>query len=305
MICKACGYNCPDGAAFCPACGTAQVPEAGDTQPLSMADNPAQQAPSAPFAPSAGQGYPYNAPQQPYQGNPNTSYYGAPQNPYYNVPQQPQYGYAPQPKKSKTTLFVILGIVVALIITGVVLFITLGGDNDSGGSNGDNSFLGGNGGVKDNSLPGTWACNADLAPLMKKSIMGSMGTSEAFECDPIRMSITIKFEKDGTCSMSFDKNTLQNDLYKFADKLGAYMEAQMGVSGIADRLKTEMNVDNMFGTDEFEKNGTYKEEDGIITMTSADGDETKLKRDGNKLVAVDDDGNEIEDMGFRLEFTKN
>ena len=94
MICKNCGTNVAEGAAFCPNCGTSLKEQSAPAAPQQSAQQPSYNAPQ--------NGY-YQQPQQPGSGAPQNGYYqqpqqpgyGAPQNGFYQQPQQPGYG-APQ-----------------------------------------------------------------------------------------------------------------------------------------------------------------------------------------------------------------
>ena len=154
--CPNCSTNVDTGQLFCPECGTRlnTAPEAaeGATQALPRPDRisqppsyppqppyggqptypPQPQAPTYPPPPPPYGGqpsYPPQQPQQPYGAQP-PSY--QPQQPY----QQPSYGYPPTAPggKPKSSMPLIVGIVVALLLLGGGAAYFLLGKDDGGGS---------------------------------------------------------------------------------------------------------------------------------------------------------------------------
>lgn len=111
MFCTKCGNNMPDGAAFCPKCGTAaNIPQAAETQPTQGVGTQAQ-APAAPQPEAQAQ---QSAPQQPsswqYQQAPTPN-----QNPAQQQPSgswsQPQGAAPSSPSVSNSKVFRVLAYV--------------------------------------------------------------------------------------------------------------------------------------------------------------------------------------------------
>jgi len=160
MFCSRCGYQVENGSAFCPSCGNKI--EGGNPTPGAQASygSQPQYGSQNPYG-----GQPQYGAQNPYGSQPQ---YGA-QNPYGSQPQygaqnpygsQPQYGaqnpyggqsqyggqYAQQPqKKSKKTLFIVLGSVLGGLILIAALFFLLRG---CGGSKAEGIAK----------YKGTWTC---------------------------------------------------------------------------------------------------------------------------------------------------
>jgi len=108
-ICKTCGAECPDQAAFCTQCGTPMANESNPETPVA----PVYETPVAPV---------YEAPVAPVYEAPAAPVYEAPAAPTYEAP---AYAYAPPVSESGSKAPAILGMIfgISAIILSFILMV--------------------------------------------------------------------------------------------------------------------------------------------------------------------------------------
>ncbi len=126
---------------------------------------------------------------------------------------------------------------------------------------------------------------------------------DGFDPDPFNMKINLVLEKDGSFTMSADEAAFENAFDHYIDQLGAHLENLYGQAGLTEALKASM-PDPKTATASFNTKGTYTVDDDIITLRSDNGDKSKFRIDGDKLIAINDDGSTYEESGMTLTFTK-
>lgn len=170
-----------------------------------------------------------------------------------------------------------------------------------------------------NKIVGDWAGEIDLTDGLNKVLEDSIGDPEAMQYIKISdftMKLTLSLEKGGDYTMAIDEKAIKKSMTdaldemkdgmrKYFEKMIAdqgldmsvddFFQAMAGVS-FDEYLDDELDLDSILSEfEDLEESGTYKAEDGELTLKNDDGDKTEFEYelDGSTLTLDSD-----EDFGF-------